>query len=464
MADGNGDALDTMGSLFVSLRNSAASMRVFERGITVVQGNVTNVNTPGYARQRQILIAQKADVDTGLAGGVSSGGTLDLRSEYAEQSVRRSLNAWGEADELSSQLSRLEPVFDVSEDAGVGGALQGLFEAFSALSVSPNDSSARQVVLQRAGVLASSLQQASTGLSSSLADAGRALRSETAKVNSTIEKIQQLNHQFKQDYNAQSDAGLNAQLTTLIEDLSESMDFTMLRSADGSVNIYAGGQTPVLLGERIYELSADTGGTPARLLDQEGNDILPNISSGRIAALGQLLNETIPGYMSEFDSLAATVADTINAQLGAGLDRNGNTPTVNLFSYDAALGAARTISVTALTGDEIAAASAGAPGGNGNATALAALADENLIDGGTFTQFYGAIVSRAGQDLSAATADAEIQSSLSIQARQLRDDISKVNLDEEAIALLEFQRAYEAAAKMVMTLNEMTEIALGMIG
>jgi flagellar hook-associated protein 1 FlgK len=452
-----------MGSLFVSLRNSAASMRVFERGITVVQGNVTNVNTPGYARQRQILIAQRADVNTGLAGGVSSGGTLDLRSDYAEQSVRRSLNSWGQADELSSQLSRLEPAFDVREGAGVGGALQGLFQAFSALSVAPNDSSARQVVLQRAGLLASSLQQASVGLSSALADAGRSLRSEVSKVNSTLEKLQKLNHQFRQDYNAQSDAGLNAQLTTLLEDLSESMDFTMLRSADGSVNIYAGGQTPVLIGERVYALTADLGGSPARLLVQQGNDILPNISSGRIAALGQLLNETIPGYMSDFDRLATTVADTINAQLAAGLDRGGNAPTVDLFTYDSALGAARTISVTALTGDEIAAASAGAPGGNGNAAALTALADANLIDGGTFTQFYGAIASRAGQDLKAANANLQIQSSLSIQARQLRDDISKVNLDEEAIALLEFQRAYEAAARMVMTLDEMTEIALNMI-
>ncbi len=452
-----------MGSLFVSLRNSAASMRVFERGITVVQGNVTNVNTPGYARQRQILIAQRADVDTGLAGGVSSGGTLDLRSDYAEQSVRRSLNGWGQADELSSQLSRLEPVFDVSDGAGVGGALQELFQAFSALSVAPNDSSARQVVLQRAGGLASSLQQASAGLSSALADASRALNSETSKINSTLEQIQQINQQFKQDYRAQDDAGLNAQLNTLLEDLSESMDFTMLRSADGSVNIYAGGQTPVLLGERMYALNADTGGSPARLLDQQGNDILPNMSSGRIAALSQLYNETIPGYMAEFDRLASTVADTVNAQLAAGLDRDGNTPTIGLFSYDAALGAARTITVTALTADQIAAASAGAPGGNGNAAALAALADANVIDGGTFTQFYGAIASRAGQDLRAATDNMRIQSSLSIQARQLRDDISKVNLDEEAIALLEFQRAYEAAAKMVMTLDEMTQVALDMI-
>ncbi len=452
-----------MGSLFGSLRNAAASMRIFERGMTVVQGNVTNVNTPGYARQRQILTAQRTDVDIGLSGGVASGGTLDLRSEYTEQSVRRSLHAWGQSDELASQLARLEPVFDVREGAGVGAALQSLFGAFSALSAAPNDSSARQVVLQRAGVLARSFQQSSAGLGSALADAGRALNNETSKINSTLKQLQQVNHQFKQDYRAQSDAGLNAQLNTLLEDLSESMDFTMLRSPDGSVNIYAGGQIPVLLGERHYPLSSDTGGSPARLLDQQGNNILPMISSGRIAALSQLYNQTIPGYMADFDRLASTLADAINGQLAAGLDRGGNSPTTDLFAYDAALGAARTLTVTALTADQLAAASAGAPGGNGNAVVLAALAQSNVIDGGTFTQFYGAVVSRAGQDLRAAKDNTQIQSSLSIQARQLRDDISKVNLDEEAIALLEFQRAYEAAARMVMTLDEMTKVALNMI-
>ncbi|HNY42756.1 MAG TPA: hypothetical protein PKJ41_20300, partial [Bryobacteraceae bacterium] len=104
-----------MGGLFVTLRNSAASMRVFERGIMVVQSNVSNVNTPSYARQRQVLVATASDVSSGLAGGVASGGTISARSSYAEQSVRRSLQALGYAEELSSQLSRLESVFDVGE-------------------------------------------------------------------------------------------------------------------------------------------------------------------------------------------------------------------------------------------------------------------------------------------------------------------------------------------------------------
>lgn len=438
-------------------------MRVFERGITVVQGNVTNANTPGYARQRQVLVAMSSDLDAGLAGGVASGGTQDLRSSYAEQSVRRSLNTLGQASELAAQLSRMEPVFDVQEGAGVGGAIQALFEAFSGLSVAPNDGSARQVVLQSAGNLALAFRQAAAGLNAAQADAGRGLVTEAARINATLEKIQQINHQFKLDYRAQDDAGLNAQLNTLLEDLSESMDYKVLRAPDGSVSIYAGGQSAVLLGERLHGVTADVSGIPAKLLDYQGADILTQVTSGRVAALAALSNNTIPGYMSEFDLLASTLADAVNGQLSAGLDRSGNSPLSSLFTYDAALGAARTIAVNALTPDDIAAASAGAPGGNGNAVALAALAGERLVGGATFTQYYGAIAARAGQDLSAAKANLEIQSALSGQARQMRDDISKVNLDEEAISLLEFQRAYEAAARMVMTLDKMTQTLFDMI-
>jgi flagellar hook-associated protein 1 FlgK len=452
-----------MGSLFVSLRNSAASMRVFERAIMVVQGNVTNASTPGYARQRQVLVAMSSDLDAGLAGGVASGGTVDLRSAYAEQSVRRSLNTLGYAGELAAQLARMEPVFDVQEGAGVGGAIQSLFQAFSALAVAPNDGSARQVVLQSAGNLALSFRQAAAGLNAAQADAGRGLVTEASRINSTLEKIQQINHQFKLDYRAQDDSGLNAQLNTLLEDLSESMDFTVLRAPDGSVSIYAGGQSPVLLGERFYGLTADVSGIPAKLLDHQGVNILDRVSSGRVAALASLYNDRVPGYMADFDRLASSIADAVNGQLAAGVDRGGNPPTADLFTYDAVLGAARTIAVNALSPDDVAAAAAGAPGGNGNAVALASLAGQRLVAGSTFTQYYGAIAARAGQDLSAAKANQEIQSALSVQARQMRDDISKVNLDEEAISLLEFQRSYEAAARMVMTLDEMTNTLLEMI-
>lgn len=452
-----------MSSLFVTLHNSAASMRVFERGITVVQSNVANVNTPGYARQDQVLVATASDLSSGVTGTVASGGTRDSRNEFAEQSVRRSLHAMGYSGEYSAHLSRLEAVFDIAEGSGVGAALQELFNAFSALSVAPNDTSARQTVVQSAKQLAAAFQQAAAVLNSAKSEAGTAMVNEASGINATIKEIQAVNHQFKQNAKAHEDAGLNAQLTTLLESLAESVDFGVLRSEDGSVNIFAGGQVPLLIGEHIYPLTADLSGSSAKILDYEGHDVLSKITSGKIAAQAKLYNEAIPAYAAGFDRMASTLADAVNAQLAQGLDQSGNAPTANLFSYDAGLGAARTLAVNSLKPSDLAAASVGAPGGNGNARALAELANRDLIDGGTITEFYGALAAQAGRDLSAASDAAGLQSSLSTQARQLRDDISHVNLDEEAIRLLEFQRAYEAAAKMVSTLDEMTRTVLNMI-
>jgi len=438
-------------------------MRVFERGIAVVQSNVSNVNTPGYARQDQVLVATASDLSSGVTGTVASGGIQDSRSEFAEQSVRRSLQALGYADEYSAHLSRLEPVFGIEEGAGVGAAVQELFNAFSALSVTPNDTTARQAVLQSANQLAAAFREAAAGLNSGLSEAGAAMVNEVSGINATIQEIETINHQFKQNAKANEDAGLNAQLTTLLESLAESVDFNVLRSEDGSVNIFGGGQVPLLIGEHIYPLTADLSGSSAKVLDYQGNDVLSKITSGRIKAQAKLYNETIPSYAAGFDRLASTLADAVNAQLAQGLDQHGAPPTVNLFSYDAGLGAARTLMANSMDPSGLAAASAAAPGGNGNARALAEIASQDLIDGGTIIEFHSTLAALAGRDLSAARDGAGLQSALSTQARQLRDDISRVSLDQEAIRLLEFQRAYEAAAKMVSTLNEMTETVLNMI-
>jgi flagellar hook-associated protein 1 FlgK len=49
------------------------------------------------------------------------------------------------------------------------------------------------------------------------------------------------------------------------------------------------------------------------------------------------------------------------------------------------------------------------------------------------------------------------------QARQFREEIQKVSLDEEAVILMQVQRAYEAAAQMIRVLDEMTQTVLGLI-
>jgi flagellar hook-associated protein 1 FlgK len=58
-----------------------------------------------------------------------------------------------------------------------------------------------------------------------------------------------------------------------------------------------------------------------------------------------------------------------------------------------------------------------------------------------------------------ATARAMVRDSLQSQ----RDAISGVNIDEESIGLLDFQRQYQAAARVISTVDQMTQTLLSMI-
>jgi flagellar hook-associated protein 1 FlgK len=56
-----------------------------------------------------------------------------------------------------------------------------------------------------------------------------------------------------------------------------------------------------------------------------------------------------------------------------------------------------------------------------------------------------------------------MQQDIVTQARDLRQQTSGVSLDEEAITVLQFQRSYDAAAKMITVLDQVTQTAVGLI-
>lgn len=451
-----------MGNLIVSLQNAAGAMRVFERGMSVVQSNVTNASTPGYARQTQSLAAMTFDLDRGLPGGVMSAGTLSSRSDAAEMSVRRQITGFGGADERAQQLARLEPVFDIAAGSGLASSINEFFQRFSVLTVAPNDLSARDAALDQARDLSAAFLRTSGGISSARTAADGSIGAQAAKLNGLLAELRALNLQFRTDYRAQQDAGLDARLQTLLGQIAEIADFTALRAGDGSVSVFLGGQTAVLMGDRLNPISATASGKEMRLVDSEGNEVTHMVSGGRLAGLLDFRNNLLPGYQNEVDRLAGALADTVNNALANGIDMDGNAPTMPLFSYDPS-GAGRTLTVNPLAARELALALPGAQGGNGNALVLAALDQQPSIDGATFSQQYGKIAASVGRDLGSAQEGVTRQRSLVAQAREMRDETSRVNLDEEAVTLMAFQRSYQASARMVQTLDEMLETVMSLL-
>ena len=452
-----------MGSLFGSLASAAQSMRAIERAMSVVQNNVANSSTPGYARQTQVILANRFNPAQGLPGGITAGETLSTRNSFAEEAVRKHQGSLGNSSQKASDLVQVEQVFTVADGAGINGALGDLFNSFSRLTVSPNDSSSRQVVLDRAHSLATAINSASVNLGSSSTSLDIQAKSAVDHINRLAGQIVDLNKEFRGDINVTHDAGLESQLNSTLEELSKVANFTAIHQQDGSVSIYLGGQTPLVLGTTQHLISAGFLGADIQINSSDGVDIANQITGGQLSGLLEEKNSIFPSYSNDLNLLASSIADRVNTILKSGLDQAGAGPTLDLFTYNAVQGAASTLKTTNMTPAQLAASLPGAAGGNGNALNLSALSASKEINGFSFSEYYGNLASKVGRELSNAQGGKQTQQQLVNQSNSIREQISGVNLNDEAVHLAELQRGYQAAAKMLTVLNDMTTTVIGMI-
>lgn len=448
--------------LFGTLMQSAGSLRAFEKALEVVQNNVSNASTPGFAKQRLRLEAMPFEVGQGLPGGVMPARVDSFRNRYAEQAVQRRQEEYGLSDQRVANLARVEPYLDVTGDAGIPGALNRFFQSISAWSVAPNDSVARATVIEQAGGLAARVVDTANGMHNTRAAADQQIQYTVETVNHLAGIIRDLNAQMRQDYRQAEEPSLDARLQSTLEELAQHVNFTVLRQADSTVTLLLGGQTPLVVGNRQYQIQADISGSQARITDANGQDVTAQVSRGRLGAMLEFRNEALPAYLGDLNRLAAGLADRLNAVLAGGVDLDGQ-PGAALFAYDTADNAATTLRVTGISAEQLAGAAAGAPGGNGNVLELMGLADSPEIDGVSFTEFYGALARDLGRALETAREDLKTNEQLLAQARTLRQEASGVSLDEEAIHLMEFQRAYQASARLVTVLNDLTQYTIDLV-
>lgn len=445
-----------MGSITSALQSAANTLGVFGNAFDVIENNISNANTPGYARQDVNLEAMPFDPNTGLAGGVQSGPLINSRSEYLDQAVRTQQQLLGSAQQQSTDLSQIQTLFPLSSTAGVATDLTNFFNSFSALSVNPNDEPTRQAVITSANTLAHDIQSTATGIQQVSANINSQTGAVVTQINQLASEIASINQQYESNTSASQDEGLDAQMHADLENLSQLANFTLIPSNDGTYNVALGGQTMLVIGGQAQPISVDNTGNQTTILDAQGNDITSEITQGQLGAMIQEQNTTIPGYMSSLNTFAQSLADTVNDQLAQGVDENGD-PGTPLFSYDQASDAASTIAVTGITADQIAAASTASPGGNDNAVALAQLANQATVGGYTFTQYYGNLTAQVGSDVQQANQSVTLAQSQLTQAQSEDQAASGVDLNEEATELMQFQQAYDAAGKLVSVLQDLTQ-------
>lgn len=105
-------------------------------------------------------------------------------------------------------------------------------------------------------------------------------------------------------------------------------------------------------------------------------------------------------------------------------------------------------------------------GDNTNLLALADLRNHKLMEDGdaTVQEFYSRVVGRVGTQTLRANVNRDAQEVMLEQAVAYREEVSGVNLEEEAAEMLRYQQAFQASAQLIVTANAVFQSLLDAVG
>jgi flagellar hook-associated protein 1 FlgK len=454
-----------MGGLNTALSIASGALSAQEAALDTVNNNIANATTPGYSREIVDFSSAGTTQDGSVAigDGVEVTGITSVQDQLLNVQLQQTTAAQASASAQSNVLSSVQDYFS-SNTSGVGSDLSTFFTSLSALSSAPSNSADRQTVISDASALVGSFNSTAAGLTSTQTGLNIQVSGDVTQVNSLTAQIAALNPQIQASTAGGSDGGtLVDQRTELEQQLSALIGTSITTTPQGDTITTGNGSVLVAAGQS-YALSTGTGSSgTTQVLDSHGTNITDAITGGDLGGSIQVRDTTIPGLLSNLDSLASGFGTAINAAQSSGYDLNGNAGTALFTLPSTVSGSAAGIALATTNGSAIAASSDGSSGSNGNVAALTSVQNNALSGGLSPTGLYAALVENVGNAASQAdTQSTALQSSLT-QLTNQQSSVSGVSIDEESSNLIRFQQGYEAAAEAVTAINSLFTTTIDML-
>lgn len=457
-------------------------MGVQRAGVEVAGQNLANVSNPAYARQRVAITSSIAvQSEVGPQGtGSEATNIVSMRSAILDNQIQSEASTKGylqsqqtalqyaqaalgtQIDRMASGAEGATAAQGVGGGHGLGDSMSAFFNAFQSLSANPTSIAERQTLMMKAESLASQFRQLESRLSELGGQLNRTIESEVGSVNQLLTNIASLNDKITRMEAVSGGAANDLRDTrqAQIEELAKYVKLDLTNGNGGAVNIAINGVDMVVNNQAVETLETYTFGSGTYVQVGSTNTGLAPIG-GSIAGTIQARDVGIGDIRTSMNSIANILIAQVNVTHGAGFNLSGGTGNSFFTGSDAG-----TIGVnSALVTDPAlvqASGVSGATGDNQVALALAGLSQNKFIFGQTLSQAYSQTVATFGQALSTVNNDLANQDTVDSMLSRQRDSIGGVSLDEEMTDLTRFQKAFQASARLVTTVDEMLDTLVNM--
>lgn len=469
-----------MGGLFNTLEIASSSLLASRAGIETAGVNISNVNNPGYARQR-VIVEPRRD-PTGAGAGVEVVGVKSLRDSILdEQLIRESSNkAYLENFQrtlqigqvlLGQQIDRQSATPEADSAArNLGGQMaiaSGFSEFYNALqtvSVSPTSIPDRQVLLLKAGQLTDKFNSVEARFTSLRSDLNTDLNNRIKQANQLID----LTSRAAMDNTSVSSNGGGIAKDTLQMRLEELGAYSSIKTQfdeEDRITVSIDGvdviKDNLVVGEIEGALDAD-GGVQVSVRNSDSDSTAKLTGQGSIQGLIEARDTVLQDLRQDINLMAAKLIEGINSVHKPGVSLDGSTGADFFTGTDAS-----NIAVNAALIADLNKIQLSADTDEGDNTIAGNLlkwleSPQEGLGKVTVAQHYNEAVASYGQELANINNRLADQEVISHTLTQMRAGVSGVSLDEEMSSLIQYQRAYQASAKLISTVNDLFQTILAM--
>lgn len=485
-------------SLSVALKVAQSALAARQTETSTVSRNIAGAQQAGYTRKSVMLSTVISD--SGYSGGVRNEGIARTTDSALYKSLLRSTSVATSQNAIAAGLEKLEGTAGDTELQRSPAAQLGKLEtAIQNYAAEPGNSILAQNMLQSAKDTAGLLNEYTDLVQGLRAEADADIKTSVSRINELLGQIESLNTVIVKGQATGADVtdAMDSRDQALLA-LSEEVGISTLTQSDGGIVIYTDS------GVTLFETSARevsfaptntfTAGTTGNAVFIDGvpvtgaNAIMP-VSSGRLYGLTQLRDEVAVTYQSQLDEIARGLIEAFaeSDQTGGGApDMPG------LFTFAGATGVPASGTLVAGLAGAITINSAADPdqggsldllrdggmagadyvynpaGNAGYSTRLdemvSALNAPRVFDGGvgldptaSLKDFAGSSVGWLEAARKSSASDVEVQSVIVTRTATSLSNVTGVNLDEEMTLLLDIERAYGAAAKLMTAVDRMLQ-------
>ena len=458
-----------MGSIFYGLSIGKNTLRAQTSALNLTAHNIANANTPGYSRQiiDMVPISDDTGRGQGLIGNVTIGGGVMARGisrsrfrlyDDIYRKENQNLNFNIKTEEF---LHQIELLFDEPSDRGLGGIMTDFFNGWLDIANSPQNMAARQSLYGVANELTDRMKRIYNSLIIMREDVDSEIASIPADINEISAEIADLNVTIRV---AESQGGtandLRDKRDLLVDHLSEYANVRAIEQEDSTVTVLVG--TKVVVEHDTYShLETETtmadkrGMKKTAIVSEDGIEFIPKY--GKLGALINFRDNTLINIMEDLDRLAEAIVTTINYdhRVGYGLDGSDGR---NFFNPDLTKAYNMKVSDDITDVTNIAVSGDTSKGDNTNAIAIFELRDQRVIENRfSIKEFYNGMIANLGVVTKNAKSGRINQELLVSQIENTRESIKGVSIDEELVQMIQTQRIYQSASRVIVVIDGLIE-------